>query len=130
MIVKNVSNLKYFFPLFLTIAILPCFVFAAIVPPCGTINTPCQLKDLETLFQNIMNFLLKTVMAPLAIMALAFAGFKYMTARGNPSEIAKVHDILGSVLLGIIIALAAYAVIETIFVVLTRAGKITSITGT
>jgi type IV secretory pathway VirB2 component (pilin) len=108
----------------------PYFSFAADpLVPCGTSQgAPCEFKDLAELFSRVMNFLLFTVMVPLAVLSIAFVGFQYLTAVGNPSKLAKAHDVLWDVLFGIFIALAAWLIINTIFSVLTGNG-LPSITG-
>jgi hypothetical protein len=109
--------------------ILPQLSFAALVP-CGGSGEgakPCEFKDLVTLFDNVINFLLVDVLAPLGALALAFVGISFLTAQGNPSAANKAKETLWDVLYGILIALAAYAIIETIFSVLTNWDKIPSI---
>lgn len=113
-------------------AFLPYFALAVggLVPCDETSNSGkgCQFSDLVTLFQKVMDFLLWTVMVPLATIAIAFVGVQYMTAVGNPTKLAKAHEVLWDVLLGIFIALAAWLIINTIFTVLTGSG-LPSITG-
>ncbi len=89
-------------------------------PTGGLVPTSCQagscgLSDLNELFQKVMNFLLVDVMTPLAALAIAFAGFQYFTAVGNPSKLARVHEMFIDILWGIFLAIAAWLIIETIF---------------
>ncbi len=75
-----------------------------------------------------MHFLLVDILIPLATLAIAFVGIQYITAVGNPGKLEKAHGVLIDVLWGIFIAIAAYAIIQTIFTVLTGGG-IPPITG-
>ena len=126
---KIIAELSASF-LLLTTVIMPYSVFAAPLIPCGTKTTaPCTFADLVKLFNNVMNFLLVTVLIPAATLAIVFVGIQYLTAMGNPGKLAKAHDTLKDVLIGIFIAIAAYAIIETIFIVLSKFGGIPSITG-
>ena len=47
-----------------------------------------------------------------------YAGFKYITAEGNPSKIANLKKILGNIVLGIVIMLCAWLIVRTIMNVL------------
>ncbi|MBI3631953.1 MAG: hypothetical protein HY225_00695 [Candidatus Vogelbacteria bacterium] len=115
-----------FITFFIT-GLLPLFTFASLVPNCTlpgdptdlTTGGPCRFQDLITLYQNVMGFLL-SILIPIAILAIAFIGIQYLTALGNPSKLEKVHETAKDVLWGILIALAAYAIINTIFKVLTQ----------
>jgi len=63
--------------------------------------------------QRIINFLLYMSVA-IAAAAFAMAGFKYVTARGNVGQIESAHKIFTNVLVGLLIALAAWLVINTV----------------
>lgn len=133
---------KFFYIIFLFVLISGVFpqdAFSLEVPaglvPCGTdidtqtgaVRNPCAFGDLAGLFQNVMQFLLIKVMVPLATLAIVFVGIQYLTAAGNPSKLTKAHDTLWDVLYGIIIAIAAYAIVETIFIILTNYQKLPGI---
>jgi len=89
--------------------------------PCGAVSgflnilgaTECGLCDLVQLFQNIINFLLG-VTIPLSIALFAWAGVMYFAASGNPKQIIRAHKIFKSVLIGFIVALAAWLVVQTV----------------
>ena len=89
---------------------------AALVPDCG--GQPCSLEKLGTLFGNVMQFLISDILVPISIISLAIIGYQYLTAMGNPGKLAKVHELFLNVLWGILVALAAWAVIELIFTTL------------
>ncbi|MDO8492929.1 MAG: hypothetical protein Q7S19_00035 [bacterium] len=89
----------------------------------------CQFKDFVPLFKGVMDFLLVGVLIPAATIAIAVVGIQYLTAVGNPGKLAKAHEVLIDVLWGIFIAIAAWAIVDTIFSVLTKAGTLPPITG-
>ena len=133
---KTYQNMFIFFLVFfvLLLGLFPYLILAedhqsssgsSGLVPCGhkaDRSDACKFSDLETLFSKVMNFLLFTVLVPLATLSIAFVGIQYVTAAGNPSKLAKAHELLQDILLGILIALAAYAIIQTIFIVLTGGG--------
>ena len=104
----------FFFVVFTSFLFLApsLFVFAqGGLVPCDGSN--CDFNALITLVQNIINFLL-LVAAPIAAIMFAWAGFLYLSARGNSGQISKAHDIFWNVLWGLVIALAAWLIINTI----------------
>ncbi|MDD5050446.1 MAG: pilin [Candidatus Pacebacteria bacterium] len=89
-----------------------------IVPECdgsvtdGSANS-CGYKKFIDLVSSIIKFLL-WVAVPIAAISLFFAGFLYLTAGGNPGKIEEAHHIFWSVLVGIIIMLCAWLLVNTI----------------
>ncbi len=88
--------------------------------PCGGVTagnalgaTECGLCDLVTLSQNIINFLLMLTV-PLSVGLFAWAGVLYFTSGGNPTNITRAHGIFRSVIIGFVIALSAWLVVQTI----------------
>jgi len=82
---------------------------------CGeTDPTTCDFQKLYILINNIWTFLLREILFPLAILSIMFAGFKYVMARGNPGEIQKAHDVFYYVVVGIVIAFAAWLIVKAI----------------
>jgi len=100
----------------------PFFVFSAgIVPDCGksvngVISTPCDFNMVMKLINNIINFLLFVIATPLAAMAIAYAGFLYLSSGGSPEKVSQGKKILTNVVFGYIIALVAWLIVNTIFV--------------
>lgn len=69
----------------------------------------------EALFQTIINILLFLI-ALVAIIALIYGGYQYITSFGNPEQAVKAKNTLFGAALGIIIAFAAYAVVNFIII--------------
>ncbi len=101
--------------------------------PCGAVSgfseifraTECGLCDLVKLFGNINNFLLG-VTIPISIALFAWAGVMYFAAGGNPKQIIRAHHIFKSVVIGFIIALAAWLIVQTILNALVNRSIFTS----
>ncbi len=97
----------------MTGGIVPC---EGVVVTGGT-GTECTFDSLFILMQNIITFLLYIAMS-IAAAAFFMAGFKYITAHGNPSQIESAHKIFTNVVVGLLIALGAWLVVHTILVAL------------
>ena len=87
--------------------------------PCGlssdiNVATGCTFNDLIILAQNVINFLIFRIAAPLAAIMFAYAGFLYVTNRGNEGQVTQAHDIFLYVFWGLVIALAAWLFVNFI----------------
>lgn len=95
---------------------------AQLVPLCnngqGGVKGVCGLCDLVALANNVINLGIFLAVFFAAVL-FAYAGWQYMTARGDPAQIGKAHNIFGDVAIGFIIVLAAWLVVDTIMHVLT-----------
>jgi hypothetical protein len=102
-------------------AALPVVADAAIVP-CGVSSTvgvgsgqslSCDLCSAGELVQNLINFLLG-ISVPIATLLFAWAGVLYFSARGVPAQIEQAHRIFRSVVIGFVIAIAAWTIVQTV----------------
>ncbi|TSD03388.1 MAG: Uncharacterized protein Athens071416_69 [Parcubacteria group bacterium Athens0714_16] len=80
---------------------------------CTNANGGCGFNDMITLVQNIMTFAFY-IAAPIAVGMFTYAGVLYLTAGGKPGQIEKAHTIFLNVLIGFIIVLAAWLIVNTI----------------
>ncbi len=94
-----------------------------IVPECNTgeIDTktgqyknPCNFNYLMILINSIIKFLLFTIATPLVALIIMYTGYLFITAGGNAGQTEKVRHILFNAVVGYIIALAAWLIINTI----------------
>lgn len=116
---------------FVACIVLPLSAFAASAGacpdsliPCGcdTGGTPgvvdpaeqCTFDDFIVLAQNVINFLIFKIAAPLAAIMFAYAGYLYLTNRGNEAQVKQAHDVFTYVLIGLIVALAAWLTVNFI----------------
>ncbi|MCG2694365.1 chitobiase/beta-hexosaminidase C-terminal domain-containing protein [Candidatus Parcubacteria bacterium] len=104
--------------------------------PCGRLvddptttniieSNPCTLCAMIYMVQMIIEFLVK-IAAVLAMLSITFGGFLYIFAAGNQGTLEKAKSIIKYVLIGFIIILIAWAVIDSI---LAAAGYIDPIGG-
>jgi hypothetical protein len=98
---------------------------AAIVPCTGTDCTVCSLFVGTS---NLINFLLKDIAFPLGVVAILYGGFMIMTAGGSEEQVKKGKTALQYAVIGIIVAFAAWLIIDTILKAL-LAGGVSGIKG-
>lgn len=99
---------------------LPVFVSAqGIVPQCD--GNDCQAFHLVQLAQNIINWLI-TISVFVAVGLIAYAGFQLVISGGNQSARTQAHSMVWSVVIGFIIMLSAWLVVDIFLRVLTGDG--------
>ena len=107
------------------IAVVP-FISAAqtafdpgtIVPQCGNFGTDgsfnaCSFCDFMQLVRNVLNFILFLTMVTAGAL-FAWAGWLFATGGDNPSNIAKGKNIFKSVIIGLVLVLGAYTIVNTL----------------
>ena len=94
------------------------FAEAAIVPQCGGADQPaCTYCNLLQLVKNVMDFMLYLVF-PLATIGIIVGGFYIMMAAGSTSRVQKGRQYITAAVVGILIALLAWTVLDTILKVI------------
>ncbi len=83
-----------------------------LVPACPVGG--CGFNELMELINKVINFLLFKIAMPLAALIFAYAGFLLITAGGDPSKVTKAKAIIRNLLIGFVIALAAWLIVNTI----------------
>ncbi|MDO8561691.1 MAG: hypothetical protein Q7S05_02590, partial [bacterium] len=97
----------------------PAIVSSAVMP--GQIVTctgalgskPCTICDIAQVAQNVLNTGI-FVAVFLSATLFAWAGLKYLTNAANPSGVTQAKTLFGSVLVGLLIILGAWVVIDTL----------------
>lgn len=99
--------------------ILPFVALAAIVPECGRANqAPCTFCNLLSMMQNLLDFIVKYVIFVGGIIFIMIGGFDMITAGGDPTKYKKGWDRVRATLIGILIAIFAWAIVNTILNIL------------
>lgn len=83
------------------------------------INPLGDKNDIVALVDSLINVAIQ-IGIPVATLALVYAGFKYVTAAGNQSDITKAHQIIQDILWGIAIILGAKAILASIDATITN----------
>lgn len=101
---------------------LPAYAFAASLVPCNGTTTPCNYTALITLIKNIVNFLVFGLAVPLAAISFAVAGVMILTAGGNTGQVERAKEIFWNVVIGLVVALSAWLIVNAILLGLGAAG--------
>ena len=129
---------KYSFILALFLA-TPLYIYAQSVGaeglvPCGAVSssnysllnpnyylqaTACNFCYLAKLIQNVVNFLVM-VTIPISVAMFAWAGILFFTATGDPKRINRARSIFRSVLIGFIITITGWLVVQVVLQSITR----------
>jgi len=118
MVLRRVVILAVF-ALLMTATIVPVVVGAAvptIVPgKCQGANaaTECGICQLAQLVTNLLNFAIYGAVIAAAVL-FALTGFKFLTSRDNSGALTAAKKMFWNVILGLIIVLAAWLIVNTI----------------
>lgn len=86
--------------------------------------TSCNWQELVKTFNNIIDFIFKDLMIPLAVLALVYAGIKILLGKSKPEDLIKAKGALRNVAIGIFLALGAYAIVKTILSLVSSPGGV------
>lgn len=101
----------------LAVFLVPAIAFGALVN-CGTSSTdPCTICDLYALVKTLIDFLL-LIIVPLAVFALVVGAVYLLAAGGRESWVSRGKEIIWSAVIGVLIALIAWLIVNTIMSVL------------
>ena len=110
-------KIKIFWVPVVFILLVPAISFAAgLVPDC---SPNCTWVDLMDLINTVINFILLKLVVPIAAIMFAYAGFLMVTAGGEAAHArTKAKNIFINVVVGFIIALAAWLLVSTFLAIL------------
>ena len=100
--------------LFCFILAIPLVTSAALpdeIVPCNGVD--CDVCDIATLAQRTLNAGIYIAVFLSAIL-FAWAGWKYVSAGGDSGKVRSAREIFTNVLIGLIIILAGWLVVDTI----------------
>jgi len=83
----------------------------------GTLDTKgvsCQFCHFFVLLKEIINFVLKLVIA-VSVLMLTIGGFLFFLGGGDPGQTQKAKEIMKAALIGLAIMFASWVIINTIF---------------
>lgn len=87
--------------------------------PCGGTGEPlCNLCDLVSLGNNIVDFLLFKLALPLVVLTIIFAGIEFLSANGNSGKIEAGKKALRMAVLGLLIAFSAWLIVDFVLGIL------------
>jgi len=74
----------------------------------------CDFYDIFKLINKVVNFIFVYLVVPVAAIMFAYAGFELITSGGETSKREKAKKIFTNVAIGLIVAAAAFLIIQTI----------------
>ncbi len=77
-------------------------------------NDPCKLSDVLPMIKYMIDYIAHTVLVPVSIIALAYAGITMIMSSGNSGEVNKANTMITNTIYGIIIVFAAYFIVALI----------------
>lgn len=89
--------------------------------PCGYGDDMCTTEDAVDFANGLIEFLI-SMLGVIAVIALVYAGFRMVISRGDTGAWRKAKDMFTNIVIGIIIILAAWLVVDTILKGLTEKG--------
>jgi len=98
----------------------------------GEIINPCEADGfgyLMKMINKVVNFILFTMAVPIAAIMFAYAGFLLVTSGGETSKRTKAKSIFTNVAIGLVLAVAAWLIINTILSILGFDGSWIGFTG-
>lgn len=66
----------------------------------------------QTVVNNIFNNLVWPILGVIAVFAIIYGGYLYMTAAGNPEQVDKAKKVLIYAIIGIVVALLTVAILQ------------------
>ncbi|MDP3052779.1 MAG: hypothetical protein Q8N22_02385 [bacterium] len=91
--------------------LLNVLFFAKLAPECS--GTSCTWCDFLQFGQKIINFLTQDIAFPLAVAFIIFGGIMMIINSGNPSKLKESQGIIFSAIIGIVIMLSAWVILNT-----------------
>lgn len=83
-------------------------------------NNYCTFSDVLKTINNLIVFLITVLFVPIIIIMFMYAGFKYLTAQGDPKKIINLKSLLKHIFIGILIVLSAWLIVKVLLTVLVK----------
>ena len=114
------------------VTILVCLVAVLFVPfiiraaepivQCDGVTKECDFNAAKAMLERILNFLVNTIAAPLAILAITIGAILMMTSAGDPNRMGMGKKILYAAIIGLFLAFGTSAIIKFILSALKGGG--------
>ncbi len=114
---KNVYLLKTLVVVFLLVILFfPSLIFANNgLIPCGGPNQPCELCHLFELFDNIVRFVMFSLVPPIAVLMLVIGGIYFYFSAGDPEKTKQAVNLIKATVIGMLIIYFSWSIVVAIF---------------
>lgn len=103
---------------FVILGLMSQFTFSAGLVPCGPpslgFKAECTTCDFYQLINNIINFITLQVVPVLAVTMIVVGAFFLITAGGSETSITKGKDIIKMAIIGSVIIMSAWLIIDVV----------------
>jgi hypothetical protein len=125
------SRLPFFIILLAGLSVALPFVAHAGIPnyviiPASLATCPAGWGGLVVVANNIISFLVTIVLTFVAPIMFAYAGFLYLTSGGNPGQRTRANGLMLNLVVGVVIALAGYTMVDFLLTSLTTTGGVSA----
>ena len=99
------------------IFLIPIFISAQspLVPCTGP---DCKLCHLFVMFNNIVGFVLYTIVPPIAVLMLVAGGILFYFSVGDPKKTETAKSLISSTIMGVLIIYFAWSIVILVFTAL------------
>ena len=84
-------------------------------PTTGTFDDPCGFDYFMTMLNYVIDWAVKFLITPLFAILFVYAGFLYMGSADNAANKNKAKSILKNSIMGYLLILCSWLIIDTIF---------------
>ena len=85
--------------------------------PCGGPNEPpCEFCHLFVMFDRIIDFVLFTLVPPIAVLMLVIGGAMFFFAGADPALLSKARAVLSATVIGLLIIYGSWLLINAFFI--------------
>ncbi len=86
--------------------------------PCGNPGqTGCDYKTFIQLLNNVINFIIKGLVIPIAAIMFAYAGIQLIAHGGAPESRTKAKTIFFNTVIGLVLVVGAFLIIKTFLII-------------
>jgi hypothetical protein len=117
----KIKKIKFLLPVVVIVIVIATInVAQAALVPCGPgVGGPCKWCHLFVLAKNIIDFIVYYLVFPITATMIVVGGLFIMTAGGSESRFSKGKEIATAAIVGLLIALTSWIIINTIMGVAT-----------
>ena len=90
------------------------FIIRAAEPIVQCTGPDCDFDAAKAMLERILNFLVNTIAAPLAILAITIGAVLMMTSAGDPNRMGMGKKVLYAAIIGLFLAFGTSAIIKFI----------------
>lgn len=91
--------------------------FGSGLVPC---TDTCDFNDVLRLINNLITFLITTIFIPIVILLFMYAGYRYLTAGGNPAKIVNIKKMVRNIIVGMLLVLCSWLIVKTVVTIVVR----------